>query len=59
MNTNTNLWAERTAAEVEELEGWLDEDLEEIRDDESWMDQYIDLLDEEEFDYDYEGDYEN
>lgn len=60
MNTNTNLWAERTVAEVEEdLYMWLDEDLEEIREDESWMDQYIDLLDEEEFDYDYEGDYED
>lgn len=57
---NTNLYVEEATAEVEEdLYMWLDEDLEEIRDDESWMDQYIDLLDEEEFDYDYEGDYED
>lgn len=57
---NTNLYVEEAMAEVEEdLYMWLDEDLEEIREDESWMDQYIDLLDEEEFDYDYEGDYED
>lgn len=58
---NTNLYVEETMAEVEEdLYMWLDEDLEEIREDDSaWKDALLDLLDEEEFDYDYEGDYED
>ena len=52
----TDTWIEETAKEVEELESWMDEDLEEIRDDENWLDQYVDLLDEEDYDYEYDED---
>lgn len=65
MPTTTDLWVERIAeaAEVDPYK-WMDEDLDEIREDDpvdEYRDQYFDMLDEEEFDCDYEdeGDYED
>lgn len=59
--SNTNLHVEETTTEIkEDLYMWLDEDLEEIQEDDStWKDAFLDMLDDEEFDYDYESEYED
>ena len=55
----TNVETETKTAVEDLIWMWLDEDLEEIEEDESnWRDEFESMLDEEEFEYDYDDDYD-